>query len=99
MGCDKAVIIDDPALAEADEAAMAEVLCAALKREEYDLILFGIKAIDGDSGQVGILVAEKLGLPHVSTITKLELGDGKLTAHREIEGGKESRRGFACPPC
>jgi len=89
VGCDKAVLINDPALAGADEAAVATVLAAALKREQYDLILFGIKAIDDDSGQVGILVAEKLGLPHVSVITKLELGDGTLTAHREIEGGKE----------
>jgi len=89
VGCDKAVIITDPALDGADENAIATVLAAALKRDAYDLILFGIKAIDDDSGQVGILVAEQLGLPHVSTITKLELGAGTLTAHREIEGGKE----------
>ena len=89
VGCDKAVIINDPALLGADESALATVLAAALKRENYDLILFGIKAIDDDSGQVGVMVAEKLGLPHVSTITKLELGEGTLTAHREIEGGKE----------
>ena len=89
VGCDKAIIINDPLLAGADDAAIADVLCAALKKDNYDLILFGIKAIDDDSGQVGILVAEKLGLPHVSTITKLELGEGTLTAHREIEGGKE----------
>lgn len=89
VGCDKAIIINDPALAGADEAAVAEVLCAALRKEAYDLVLFGIKAIDDDSGQVGIIVAEKLGLPHVSTVTKLELGDDSLTAHREIEGGKE----------
>ncbi len=89
VGCDKAVIINDPALKGADEAAVAAVLAAVLKRDAYDLVLFGNKAIDDDSGQIGILVAEKLGLPHVSTITRLELGDGKLTAHREIEGGKE----------
>ncbi len=89
VGCDKAVIVDDPGLANADNAAVATVLAAALKREAYDLVLFGIKAIDGDAGQVGILVAEMLGMPHVSTITKLELGDGALKAEREVEGGKE----------
>lgn len=89
MGCDKAVIITDPALDGADESALATVLTAALARDSYDLILFGIKAIDDDSGQIGIMVAEKMGLPHVSTITNLEMGDGTLTAHREIEGGKE----------
>jgi electron transfer flavoprotein beta subunit len=89
VGCDKAVIIDDPALNETDPMGLAKVLAAALKRDSYDLILCGIKAIDDDSGQVGIMVAEYLGIPHVSTITDLELQDGKLTAHREIEGGKE----------
>ncbi len=89
VGCDKAMIINDPALEGADEAAIATVLAAALTKENFDLILMGIKAIDDDSGQVGILVAEKLGAAHISTITHLEMGDGKLTAHREIEGGKE----------
>lgn len=89
VGCDKALIVSDPALDDMDEAAVAEVLHAALKRDAYDLILFGIKAIDGDSGQVGILVAQKMGLPHVSTVTELEIGDGSFKAHREIEGGKE----------
>ncbi|MCP4293875.1 MAG: electron transfer flavoprotein subunit beta/FixA family protein [bacterium] len=88
-GCDKALIITDPALDGADESAIATVLCAALKKEEYDLVLFGIKAIDDDSGQVGIMVAEKMGMAHVSTITSLTMGDGNLTAEREIEGGKE----------
>jgi electron transfer flavoprotein beta subunit len=89
VGCDKAVIITDPALDKGDDAAIAAVLAAALKRDSYDLVLCGIKAIDDDSGQVGILLAEQLGLPHVSTITALEMGDGSLKAEREIEGGKE----------
>ncbi len=90
VGCDKAILIDDPALKTTDQSGLAAVLTAVLQKDSYDLILFGIKAIDDDSGQIGIMVAEKLGLPHVSTITALELGDGgTLTAHREIEGGKE----------
>jgi len=89
VGCDKAVIVTDPALDGADENAVATVLAAALGRESYDLVLFGLKAIDDDSGQVGILVADKLGLPHVSVVTGLEMGDGSLTARREIEGGFE----------
>lgn len=89
VGCDKAIIIDDPALADLDEAGTAKVLAAALKRDEYDLILCGLKAIDGDGGQVGILVAEELEIGHVSVVTHLELGDGDLTATRDIEGGQE----------
>ncbi len=89
VGCDKAMIINDPALVGADQSAIATVLAAALKKDAYDLVLFGIKAIDDDSGQVGIIVAEKLGMAHVSNVTGLTLGEGNLTAEREIEGGKE----------
>ncbi|MFH1841792.1 MAG: electron transfer flavoprotein subunit beta/FixA family protein [bacterium] len=89
VGCDKAIIITDPALDNVDELGLAQVLAAAVKLDEYDLILSGIKAIDDDSGQVGIMVAELLGLPHVSVVTHLELGAGELTATREIEGAKE----------
>ncbi len=89
VGCDKAIIITDPALDGADDNAIATVMAAALKKDGYDLVLTGIKAIDDDSGQLGILLAEKLGMAHVSVITKLTLGEGTLTAEREIEGGKE----------
>ena len=89
VGCDKAMIINDPALAAADANSIATVLTAALKKDSYDLVLFGFKAIDDDSGQVGIMVAEKMDMAHVSNVTALTLGDGNLTAEREIEGGKE----------
>jgi electron transfer flavoprotein beta subunit len=89
VGCDRAVIVDDAALAGADPLAVAEVLAAVLKRDQYDLVLFGIKAIDDDSSQVGVMCAELLDLPHVGYIGGLALGEGKLTARREIEGGVE----------
>ncbi len=89
VGCDKAVIITDPELIGADEMALATAMAAVIKRDGYDLVLTGIKAIDNDSGQLGVLLAEQLDMAHVSTVTKLDLGDGNLTAEREIEGGKE----------
>jgi electron transfer flavoprotein beta subunit len=89
VGCDRAVVVADPALDGADPLAIAEVLAVVLKRGEYDLILFGVKAIDDDSSQVGVMVAELLGLPHVGYVGKLDLQDKELTAHRDIEGGKE----------
>jgi electron transfer flavoprotein beta subunit len=89
VGCDKAVVVDDAALAGADSFAVAQVLAAALGREQYDLVLFGIKAIDDDASQVGLMCAELLGMPHVGYIGHLELKDGALTARREIEGGVE----------
>jgi len=87
VGCDKAVIVSDEALACADSFAVAQVLAAALKRDEFDLILFGIKAIDDDDSQVGVMCAELLGLPHVGYINDLEVKDGAITAKREAEGG------------
>ncbi len=89
IGCDKAIIVSDPALDGADGFAIAQTLAAVLGRDEYDLVLFGIKAIDDDSSQVGVMVAELLGLPHVGYIGKLDLQATSLTAQREIEGGKE----------
>jgi len=89
VGCDKAVIIDDAALAGADPFAISQVLAAALKREQYDLVLFGIKAIDDDASQVGVMTAELLGMSHIGYIGDLELDGANLTAKREIEGGVE----------
>lgn len=89
VGCDRAVIVDDAALAGADPLAVAEVLAAVLRRDRYDLVLCGIKAIDDDSSQVGVMLAELLDWPHVGYIGSLDItGDG-LTARREIEGGVE----------
>jgi electron transfer flavoprotein beta subunit len=89
VGCDKALIVDDPALSQADASGIARVLAAAIGREPYDLVLCGIKAIDDDNAQVGVMLAEFLSIPHVVGVTKLELGDGELTATRDIEGGQE----------
>jgi len=89
VGCDKAVIISDPELIDADEMARAAAIAAVIKRDQYDLVLTGIKAIDDDSGQLGVILAEMLDMAHVSTVTKLDLQDNNLTAEREIEGGHE----------
>ncbi|HOX24957.1 MAG TPA: electron transfer flavoprotein subunit beta/FixA family protein [Candidatus Krumholzibacteria bacterium] len=89
VGCDKAVIVDDAALAGADPYAVAQVLASVLKRDRFDLVLFGIKAIDDDASQVGVMVAELLGFPHVSYVGNLVIDGDRLTARREIEGGVE----------
>jgi len=60
-----------------------------VKKLDCDLLLCGKQAIDNDNHQVGVRVAELLGVPHVAVVTKLELEDGKAVAHREIEGGSE----------
>lgn len=89
MGADKAVHLNDAGFLGGDAASTAVALAKALQKMEYDLILCGKQAIDDDNHQVGVRVAELLGLPHVAVVTKLELQDGKAVAHREIEGGSE----------
>jgi electron transfer flavoprotein beta subunit len=73
----------------ADSLGIAKVLAAAIKTIPHDLVLFGKQGVGTDNGLVGPMVAELLGLPQVNVVTHLEVGDGKLTAHREIEGAEE----------
>jgi electron transfer flavoprotein beta subunit len=86
MGADKAVHVDDPAAMGGDPYATAMVLAAAIKALPHDLILLGQRAVDDDRGQLGSILADLLNLPCVTVVTKLELGDGFLTAHRPVEG-------------
>src|SRR5947209_18499980 len=75
--------------ADADALGIAKVLAAAIKTLPHDLVLFGKQGVGTDNSLVGPMVAELLGYPQVNVITHIEAGDGKLTAHREIEGAEE----------
>ncbi|HEX9501466.1 MAG TPA: electron transfer flavoprotein subunit beta/FixA family protein [Thermoanaerobaculia bacterium] len=76
-------------VAEADALGIAKVLAAAIKSVPHDLVFFGKQGVGTDNSLVGPMVAELLGYPQVNVVTHLEIGDGKLTAHREIEGAEE----------
>jgi electron transfer flavoprotein beta subunit len=88
MGADKGIHISDPALADADSYATATALAAAIKAVPYDIIFCGQRAIDDDSGQVGSMLAELLGIPQITVVTKLDVGAGSLKAVRPIEGAQ-----------
>ena len=75
--------------ADADALGIAKVLAAAIKTLPHDLVFFGKQGVGTDNGLVGPMVAELLGYPQVNVVTKLEVGEGKVTAHREIEGAEE----------
>ena len=75
--------------AAADSLGVAKVLAAAIKTLPHDLVFLGKQGVGTDNGLVGPMVAELLGYPQVNVVTHLEVGDGKLTAHREIEGAEE----------
>lgn len=74
---------------DADSLGIAKVLAAAIKTVPHDLVFFGKQGVGTDNSLVGPMVAELLGYPQVNVVTRLEVGDGKATAHREIEGAEE----------
>ena len=73
----------------ADSLGIARVLAAAIKAIPHELVFFGKQGVGTDNGLVGPMVAELLGYPQVNVVTKLEVGEGKVTAHREIEAAEE----------
>ena len=74
---------------DADSLGIAKVLGAAIKTVPHDLVFLGKQGVGTDNGLVGPMLAELLGYPQVNVVTHLEVGEGKLTAHREIEGAEE----------
>lgn len=90
MGADEAVLIFDPHLKDPDEFITAQILATAIKGMAFDLVLCGKEAFDDASGIVGPLVAEALGIPCITMVTKVEVEvDGGLRVEREVEDGKE----------
>ncbi|WP_462412434.1 electron transfer flavoprotein subunit beta/FixA family protein [Neobacillus sp. Marseille-QA0830] len=90
MGADKAVLINtEDDVENGDQFTTAKIIAEYLKDKEADLILGGNVAIDGGSGQVGPRVAELLGIPYVTTITKLEIDGTSVTVTRDVEGDSE----------
>ncbi len=85
MGCDEAILITDRKFAGADTWATSSTLAGAIKNMEYNLIIAGRQAIDGDTAQVGPQVAELLNIPQVSYVNDLELCEAGIIVRREFE--------------
>lgn len=88
MGADKGVHICDPALNNADAYVTAAALSAVIKGVPYDIIFCGQRAIDDDSGQVGAILAEMLGIPQLTIITKVEYAGSTIKVIKPIEGAQ-----------
>ncbi|NWF94376.1 MAG: electron transfer flavoprotein subunit beta/FixA family protein [Syntrophaceae bacterium] len=89
MGADDAIRLTDPAFNGSDGFATARVLAEAVRKIPYDLILTGTQAEDDGYGQVGVVLAELLGIPHAAVVNRIEVQDKRLKVHRELEGGLE----------
>lgn len=86
-GADRAVHVEADTLATADAASVAEALASAIRDERFDLVLTGLQSDDQGFGQTGVILAERLGIPHATIIMEVQATDGGLRVKRELEGG------------
>jgi electron transfer flavoprotein beta subunit len=94
MGADGAVLVSDPALAGSDALGTAYVLAEALRTLEWDMVLFGSRSTDGETGCVPAAVAELIGAPLLSSLSKVEVDGATLRVHRETDEGYVA---YDCP--
>jgi electron transfer flavoprotein beta subunit len=91
MGADHAILLSDAKFAGSDTWATSKVLAMTIQKVGFDLVFCGMKAIDGETGQVGPEIAELLGIPHVSYVKRLEVNENRksLIAERMTEEGHQ----------
>lgn len=88
MGCDEAILVSGREFGGSDTYATSGILAAALKTLDYDVIITGRQAIDGDTAQVGPQIGEKLSLPQVSYVEDIqEVAADHLVVRRQFEDG------------
>ena len=87
MGCDRGAHVHDPDCASRDPFEIAGMIAEYAKEKNFEIIFTGMQSQDRGSAQVGVLVAEMLGMPAVSTIVDFSYNEGVINAKRELEGG------------
>jgi electron transfer flavoprotein beta subunit len=86
-GADRAIHVESDALAAADAATVADALAEAMREERFDLVLTGLQSDDQGFGQVGVILAERLAVPHATIIMEVQVTGETLRVKRELEGG------------
>ncbi len=87
MGADKALRIEGPE--SADASLISRILHQAIKDQPFDLVLTGVQAEDDGWGQVGVALAQRLGVPHAAIVNRIEINGDRARVKRELEGGIE----------
>ncbi|MGB0866668.1 MAG: electron transfer flavoprotein subunit beta/FixA family protein [Granulosicoccaceae bacterium] len=88
MGADRAIhVVTDE---DVEPLGLAKVLKKLVEEEEPGLVIMGKQAIDGDSNQVGQMLAALMGWAQGTNVSKVDIGDGDATITREIDGGLET---------
>jgi electron transfer flavoprotein beta subunit len=86
-GADRAIHVESDGLAGADAFVVAGVLAAAMKDEQFDIVLTGLQSDDQGSAQTGVVLAEKLGMPHATIVMDVQVEQPNVRVKRELEGG------------
>jgi electron transfer flavoprotein beta subunit len=86
-GADRAVQVEDDRLASADASMIADALAEAMRGEQFDLALTGLQSDDQGFAQTGVVLAERLAMPHATIIMEVQVAGGGLRVKRELEGG------------
>jgi electron transfer flavoprotein beta subunit len=90
LGVDRSILLCDPALAGSDTLATATALSAAIKKlTPFDLVLFGIRTADSDTGQVGPQTAVMLNMPLVTLAYSIECVENELLVERRADGFRD----------
>ncbi len=87
MGCDRGAHIADDAAFGKEPFEIAGIIAEFAKGKSFDLIFTGMQSQDRASGQVGVLIAEMLDMPSISTVVHFAYDNGTVLAKRELEGG------------
>jgi electron transfer flavoprotein beta subunit len=87
-GADRAIHVEDDTLGAADAFVIADALAAAMAGDAFDLVLTGLQSDDQGHGQMGVVLAERLGMPHSTIVMEVEIGGKDQGA-----GGKDQGAG------
>jgi len=88
-GADRAIHVEDDRLASItiDSFVVAGALAGAVRDEKFDLVLTGLQSDDQGAAQTGVILAERLGLPHATIVMDVQVQDPDVRVKRELEGG------------
>ncbi len=92
MGAHKGVLVSDEQISGADLGTTAELLAAAIKRDDYDLVIAGDASTDGSAGAVPAMLSELLGSALLSGVDALDIEGETVTADRRVETGSQKVR-------
>ncbi len=86
-GADRAIHVEDDRLSSADAFVVAGALAEAVREEKFDLVLTGLQSDDQGAAQTGVILAERLGLPHATIVMEVQVQEPSVRVKRELEGG------------